>query len=177
MEYTLYDTSNLVDGHPLQMEYTLYDTSNLIDGHPLQMEYICLWCQFVVFPLLTWLNATTAVFNTVLTAFFIKDFLYDIDTITILHHLVTTYLAWKYCNSNKVMTAFTIAEFGSGMRNMNRLAIHYNYMVMPSSLLYGSVMTASNIYCLFYVIYYYNEQYLMKTVVATVLITRQYYIF
>jgi hypothetical protein len=159
------------------MESTLYDISNLIDGHPLQMEYICLWCQFVVFPLLTWFNATTVVFNTVLTAFFIKDFLYDIDTIIILHHLVTTYLAWKYCNSNKVMTAFTVAEFGSGMRNMNRLAIHYNYMVMPSSLLYGSVMTASNIYCIFFLINVRDVQYQAKLVATTVMIVRQYYIF
>ena len=159
------------------MEYILDETSNLIAGYPLEAYYICFGCQFIIFPLLTWLNATAVVFKTLLTAFFIKDFLYDIYTATIIHHLVTTYLAWKYCNSNKVMMAFTIAEFGSGMRNMNRLAIHYNYMVMPSSLLYGSVMTASNIYCIFYVIYYYNEQYLTKTVVATVLITRQYYIF
>ena len=159
------------------MEYILDDTSNLIAGYPLEAYYICFGCQFIIFPLLTWLNATAVVFNTVLTAFFIKDFLYDIDTVIIMHHLVTTYLAWKYCNSKRVMTVFTVAEFGSGMFNVNCLAIHYNYMVMPSLLLYGLVMTASNIYCIFYLINVRDVQYQAKLVATTVVIVRQYYIF
>jgi hypothetical protein len=149
--------------------------NEIINGFPAYTYPICLSFQFFLFPLMSAFYTAFA-YNTIFTAFLLKDYFYDIDYIISAHHILAIVYLWAFCKTKREMMTFTIAEVGSGVYNLYTLAVYYNYHVRVIHMLYFFVMTLSNLYVIDY-IRTSNKPLYVKIPAYIVLVGREYFIF
>lgn len=147
----------------------------IINGFPAYTYPLCLSFQFFLFPLMS-IFQTAFVYNTIFTAFLLKDYFYEIDYILSAHHILAIVYLWAFCKTRREMLTFTIAEIGSGAYNLYILALHYNYHVRAIHMLYFFVMTTSNLYVIDYM-RTSNKPIYLKIPIYIVLAARECYIF
>jgi hypothetical protein len=156
---------------------TLTDTlTDTVDGFPIWMYFACLFHQYALFPLFHWFASVRA-FNILFTIYFLKDFLFDMDLVLTVHHIVSLVFIYKISNTKSETGAFTVAEFGSGAFNVYTLARHYDVVwVSQAHTFYAVVMTASNLYSVHYIVGRKDVAIPYKLVAGALIVGRQSYI-
>jgi len=147
----------------------------IINGFPAYTYPICVTFQFCLFPLMTIYNSVF-VYNTVFTAFLLKDYFYEIDSILSAHHILAIVYLWAFCKTRRETLTFTIAEIGSGAYNLYTLARHYQLCVTQVHFVYLILMTLSNLYVIDYLRRSDKPLY-VKIPAYIVLAGREYFIF
>lgn len=152
---------------------TLTDT---VDGFPIWMYFACLFHQYALFPLFHWF-ASVRTFNILFTAYFLKDFFFDMGMAMTVHHIVGLVFIYKISNTKSETRAFTVAEFGSGAFNVNLLAKHYDVAwVSHAYTFYTVIMTASNLYAIHYTLKRKDVAISYRLVAGALIVGRQMYV-
>ena len=150
--------------------------TDTLDGFPIWMSFVSVLHQYALFPMFHWFASMRA-FNLVFTAYFIKDFFYDIDMALTAHHVVALAFIYKFSINKDVTRAFTVAEFGSGGFNVYILAKHYDVSwVSQARIFYAITMTASNLYSVHYIIGRKDVAIPYKLIAGVFIVGRQMYV-
>ena len=116
-------------------------------------------------------------FNVLFCCLLLKDFLYKIEYLFAIHHLIGIFGCVAYSRTPGDVRGLAIAEFGSGMYNIYTLAKQYNISVEIAYVLYTITMSLSNIHLLIYIINHREKRLYITAPFYVLVLIRQYYIY
>jgi hypothetical protein len=116
-------------------------------------------------------------FNVLFCCLLLKDFLYKIEYLFALHHLIGIVGCIGYSRTPGDVRGLAIAEFGSGMYNIYTLAKQYNISVEIAYVLYAITMSLSNIHLLIYITNHREKSLYIRAPFYVLVLLRQYYIY
>lgn len=116
-------------------------------------------------------------FNVLFCCLLLKDFLYKIEYLFAIHHMIGIVGCIGYSRTPDDVRGLAIAEFGSAMYNIYTLAKQYNISVEMAYALYAITMTLSNIRLLIYIINHREKKLYITAPFYVLVLMRQYYIY
>jgi len=116
-------------------------------------------------------------FNVLFCCLLLKDFLYKIEYLFAIHHMIGIFACIGYSRTPYDVRGLAIAEFGSGMYNIYTLAKQYNIRVEIAYALYAITMSLSNIHLLIYIINHREKRLYITAPFYALVLLRQYYIY
>jgi len=116
-------------------------------------------------------------FNVLFCCLLLKDFLYNIESLFAIHHIISVIGCIGYSRTPDDVRGLAIAEIGSGMYNMYVLAKQHNISVETAYALYAITMSLSNIHLLIYLTNHREKRFYLKTPFYVLVLVRQYYIY
>ena len=116
-------------------------------------------------------------FNILFCCLLLKDFLYKIEYLFAIHHMIGIVGCIGYSRTPDDVRGLAIAEFGSAMYNIYTLAKQYNISVEIAYALYAITMSLSNIHLLIYLTKHREKRLYITAPVYALILMRQYYIY
>jgi hypothetical protein len=116
-------------------------------------------------------------FNLLFCCLLLKDFLYKIEYLFAIHHMIGIFACVGYSRTPDDVRGLAIAEFGSGMYNIYTLAKQHNTSIEIAYVLYAITMSLSNIHLLIYIINHREKRLYITAPFYVLVIMRQYYIY
>lgn len=116
-------------------------------------------------------------FNVLFCCLLLKDFLYKINYLFAVHHMISIFGCIGYSRTQGDVRGLAIAEFGSGMYNIYTLAKQYNISVEIAYVLYAITMSLSNIHLLIYITNHREKRLYIRAPFYVLVLIRQYYIY
>jgi hypothetical protein len=145
---------------------------NYMSQFPLEMQIAA---QLSFLPVSKVVSIRT--FNIMFCCLLLKDFLYKIECIIAVHHMIGIFGCIGYSRTPDDVRGLAIAEFGSAMYNIYTLAKQRNVGVELVYALYAITMSLSNIRLLIYLINHREKRLYITAPFYALILTRQYYIY
>jgi len=116
-------------------------------------------------------------FNVLFCCLLLKDFLYKIEYLIAIHHMIGIFGCIGYSRTPDDVRGLAIAEFGSAMYNIYTLAKQHNISLEIAYALYAITMSLSNIQLIIYITKHREKRLYIRAPFYVLVLVRQYYIY